>query len=61
MRLTLSPTDSARYTAGADAARQIEAVLRLWATEHHLEEPVVVALATGETACVLCMQQEVAP
>jgi hypothetical protein len=49
MRITLSASDSARWSSGPDAAWEVEEVILKWAAESHVEEPEVVALADGKT------------
>jgi len=50
MRLTLSPTDSARWESGGHDQWQVEEVVLEWADSHDIREPIVVALDNGQVA-----------
>ena len=50
MRITLSPTDSARWLSGDPETSQVEDAYLALAVAQGITEPVVVALADGTVA-----------
>jgi hypothetical protein len=51
----LSATDSQRWASSPEDAWQVEEAVLTWAVGQHVTEPVVVALADGQTAFAFCL------